>query len=87
MQTDQFQADLCLCLGVEILNFYRVCCYIGVIRSRKIEFDSDYRNNKERVQELKALWKKEKLHSTINKYIETFDTNTITKLYFTNSHF
>ena len=30
----------------------------------------DIRKNKERVQELKVLWKNEKLHSTINKYIE-----------------
>ena len=43
--------------------------------------------NKERIQELKVLWKKEKLHSTINKYIETFDINTITSFYFSNSHF
>jgi len=53
-------------------------CYIGVSRSRKIESDRDYQKNKEHVQELKVLGKKEKLHSTINKYIETFDINTIT---------
>ena len=29
----------------------------------------------------------EKQLSTINKYIETFDTNTITSFNFTNSHF
>jgi len=46
-----------------------------------------YQKNKERVQELKVLWKKEKLHSTINKYIETLNINTITRSYFTNSHF
>ena len=45
------------------------------------------RQNKERVQELKVLWKKEKMHSTIIKYIETFDTNTITGFHFTNSRF
>ena len=28
------------------------------------------------------MWKKEKLHSTINKYIETFDINMITSFYF-----
>ena len=28
-----------------------------------------------------------KLFSAINKYIETFDTNTITSFYFTNRHF
>ena len=42
------------------------CCCIGVTRSRKIESDRDYQKNKESVQDLKALWKKEKLHSTIN---------------------
>ena len=35
----------------------------------KIESDRDYRENKGRVHELKVLWKKERLHSTINKYI------------------
>ena len=51
--------------------FYQyICYYYGVTRSRKIESDRDYQKNKERVQELKVLWKKEKLHSTINKYIE-----------------
>ena len=50
--------------------------YYGVNRSRNIESDRDYQKNKEvlehiRVQELKVLWKTEKLHSTINKYIET----------------
>ena len=30
-----------------------------------------YRENKKHVHELKALWKRERLHSTINKYIET----------------
>ena len=44
---------------------------MGVTRSRKIDSDRDYQKNKERVQEFKVLWKKEKLHSTINKYIET----------------
>ena len=51
-----------------------------------IESDRDCQKNKERIQELKVLWKKEKLHSTIKKYIETFYTNTITSFYFTNSH-
>ena len=45
------------------------------------------RKNKERVQELKVLRKKENLHSTINKYTETFEANTITNLLFTNNHF
>ena len=57
---------------------YKFCCYIGVTRSRKIKSDGDYQKNKERAQELKILWKKEKLLHTINKYNETFDTNTIT---------
>ena len=38
---------------------------------KKIESDRDYQKNKERVHELKVLWKKERLHLTINKYIET----------------
>ena len=58
--------------------FYKKCRYIGVTRSRKIKCDMDYLKNEERVQELKVLWKRERLHSTINKYIETFDINTIT---------
>ena len=41
---------------------------MGVTRCRKIESDRDYQKNKERVQELKVLGKKEKLHSTIKKY-------------------
>ena len=28
-----------------------------------------YQKNKEPVQELRVLWKKDRLHSTINKYI------------------
>ena len=44
---------------------------LGVTRSRKIEPDRDYQKNKERVQKLTVLWKKEKLYSTIKKYIET----------------
>ena len=67
--------------------FYKFCYYIGVTRSGKIESDRNYQKNKARVQELKISWKKEKLHSTINKYIEKFDTNTITSFYFTSSHF
>ena len=47
------------------------CCYIGVTRFKKIEFNRNYQKNKKRVQELKILWKNEKLHSTFNKYIET----------------
>ena len=69
------------------LLFTVFLCYIGVTRSRKIESDRDYQKNKERVEELRVLWKKEKLLSTINKYIETFDINTIISFYFTNSHF
>ena len=42
--------------------------HLGVTRSREIE---SYRDYQERVQELKVLWKNEKLHATINKYIET----------------
>ena len=34
----------------------------------------DYQKNKERAQE---KWKKKRLQSTINKYIETFDINTL----------
>ena len=51
---------------------------MGVTGFRKIESDRDYQKNKERIQELKILWKREKLLSTINEYIETFDTNTTT---------
>ena len=54
-----------------IITFTNQVCYMGVTRSRKIDSDRDYQKNKERVQEFKVLWKKEKLHSTINKYIET----------------
>ena len=36
---------------------------------------------------LKVLWKKERLHSTINNYIESFNIKTITSFYFKNSHF
>ena len=64
-----------------------VCC-IGIARSRKIESDRDYQKNKEhkeRVEEHKVLWKKERLLSTSNKYIETLDTNTIASFYFANS--
>ena len=53
-------------------------CYIRVTRSRKIESDSDYQKNKERVQELKVLWKREKQHSKIDKYI--IETLTFTRL-------
>ena len=70
-----------------LLIFYDCCDYIGVTRSRKIESDMGYQKNKERVQELKVLWKNEKLLSTINKYTETFNTNTISSFYFTNSQF
>ena len=66
---------------------YKFHCYIEVTRSRGIESDTNYQNNEERVQELKALWKKEKLRYTIDKYVETCDVNTITSLYFRNSHF
>ena len=45
--------------------------YIGVTRSKKTESDTDFQKYKERAQELKVLWKKERLHSTINTYIET----------------
>ena len=62
-------------------------CWIGIIRSRKIESDRDYQKSKERIQVLKVLWKKERLHSKINKYSVTFDINTITSVYFTNSRF
>ena len=58
-----------------------------VYRSLQIESDRGYQKNKERVQELKVFWKKEKLLSTLNKYIETFDIITITSFYFKNSHF
>ena len=58
---------------------------IGVTRSRVIESERDFHKNKERVQELKVLWKNERLHSTINKYIETIDVNTITSYCFPNS--
>ena len=44
--------------------------YYAVTKSKKWS-DRDIRKNKERVQELKVLWKGERLHSTINKYIET----------------
>ena len=44
---------------------------ISVTRSRSTECDRDYQENTERVHELKVLWKKEKLHSTISKYFET----------------
>ena len=67
--------------------FYVFCGYMEVTRSRQIESDSIYLKNKERVQELRILWKKKKLHFTNNKYIETFDINTIISFYFTNSHF
>ena len=70
-----------------VCGLQQVVVIYGVTRSRKIESDSDYKKNKERVQELKGLWKKEKLYSTINKYIETFDINMITSFYITNSHF
>ena len=63
------------------------CALYKVTRSRKIESDGDYQKNKERVQELKVLWKKETLYSTNNNYIETFDINMILSVYFTNSHF
>ena len=63
------------------------CTLYKITRSRKIESDMDYQKNKEHVQELEVLWEEEKLHSTINKYIETFDINTITSFYFTNNHF
>ena len=53
----------------------------------KIESDRGYQKNNERVRELKVLLKKERLHSTINKYIETFDINTITSFYYTNNRF
>ena len=33
-------------------------CWIGVTRSRKIESDRSYQKNKERIQELKGLWKR-----------------------------
>ena len=49
---------------------------IGVIRKTRNVFKN-----------LSVLWKKKKLHYTINKYIETRDINTITSFYFTNSHF
>ena len=75
------------CLRTRINLVYRSCCYIGVTRSRKIESDGDYLKNNERVQELKVLWKKAKLHYTINKNIETFDINTVTSFYFTKGHF
>ena len=67
---------------------YIGCCAVGVTRSREIVSDRDYQEkNKERVEELKVLWDKEELCPTINKYIETFDINTITSFYFTSSHF
>ena len=69
------------------MMFYKFCCYIGIVRSTKIESDRNYQKNKERVQELKVLLKKEKLLSTINRYIETFDINKLTSFYFTNNHF
>ena len=50
---------------------------IFVTRSRKIESDRDYQKNKDCVQELKVLWKRGILHSTINKYIEIL---TLTRL-------
>ena len=61
--------------------------FLLLYHHRKIESDRGYQKNKERIHELKVLWQKEKLHSTISKYIETFDINTITSVYFTNSHF
>ena len=67
------------------LHFTR--CLLVVTRSRKIESDRGYQKNEEGVWELKVLWKKEKLHSTINKCIVTFDINTITSFYFKNIHF
>ena len=57
-----------------------------VATSRKIESDREYQKNKERVRELKVLWKKEELHSTISKYVETFHINVIASFYFTSSH-
>ena len=66
--------------------FYYFGCYIEATRSKKIESDRDYQKDKERIQELKILLKKKKLHSTINKYTEQFDINTIISFYFTNSH-
>ena len=74
-----------MCCGLGVTTLQVLCCY--GFRSRKIESDRDYQKNKERVQELKVLWKNEKLHSTINKYIETFEINTIACFYFSNSHF
>ena len=56
------------------MYFTVLCCYIGVTRSKKIVSDRDYQKNKERVQELEVLWKNETLDSTINKYIDAFDT-------------
>ena len=63
------------------------CALYKVTRSTAIESEGDYQKNKKRIQELKALWNKERLHCTMNQYIETFDINTITSFYFTNSHF
>ena len=57
---------------VNVMQFYKFCCYIGVARSRNIESDRDYQINKERVQELKVLWKGERLHS-ICLQIVTFE--------------
>ena len=41
-------------------------CYY--YRSKKDRLRQGYQRKKERVQELKVLWKRERLHSTINKY-------------------
>ena len=49
---------------------------------KKIGSDREgYQKNKERVHELKVLWKKERLHATINKYIETVDVHKVTSFF------
>ena len=51
------------------------CCILGslfvIIIMGSPDLERSSQKNKERAQELTVLWKKERLHSTINKYIET----------------
>ena len=48
---------------LQVVSVYKFGCYMGVTRSRTIKSHRDYQKNKERV-----VWKRQKLHSTINKY-------------------
>ena len=63
-------------LGVTILTKVYVIS-MGLPDLERSNLIGDYQKNKKRVQELKVLWKKEKLYSTINKYIKTL---TLTRL-------